>query len=881
MSEIKKVYEPQETEDRIYKFWEENNFFHSSPNPNKEPFVIVMPPPNITGRLHTGHALDFTIQDVFVRFNRMMGKETLWLPGIDHAGIATQAVVERELLAKGINKNDLGRDKFVKEVWKWKEKYGNTILEQLKKLGVSADWSRLRFTLDEAYKESVKEAFIKYYNRGLLYKGKRIINWCPHCHTAISDIEVEYEVTKSKLYYIRYPFKDNPDKGIVVATTRPETMLGDTAVAVHPDDKRYKEVIGKTLILPLVGREIPIIADEAIDIEFGTGALKVTPAHSVDDFEIAKRHNLPFISVIDTQGRMFNVAEKYAGLTTMQCREAIVKDLKEKGYLVKEEDYENSVGHCQRCHTVVEPLLSEQWFMRMKPLADKAIKAVENGDIDIKPAKWKKVYYNWLNNIKDWCISRQLWWGHQIPVYYCKDCGEMIVSKEPVKKCPHCGSTNIVQDEDVLDTWFSSALWPFATMGWPKETEELKYYYPTTLLVTGYDILFFWVARMIMAGLELTGEIPFKTVILHGLVRDEKGRKMSKSLKNIIDPVDVIKQYGTDALRFTMAYLDTSGAEGVNLSNSTLTVSRNFVNKVWNVSRFVIMNIEGFNPFNFDSSNIHLELEDKWFQSRLNKVIKDETKLLSEYNLGEAARELYDFVWKEFCDWYIEFSKVRLYGDDQQKKQEMQFLLWDALNKILRMLHPFIPFVTEEIFSNIPHKEKALIISDFPKYEGKKINEQEEKKAEFIFSIVRNIRNLKTTFDIPLTRPVKVSFTSTSDTERSIIIEEKDKIMRTAFLSNIESTDKAPTKTTIKSVVSGTTLYLDIAGEIDVEKEKKRFNKKIESLRLEREKITARLQNESYLKKAPSEVIKKDRDRLKEIESEYTLTLQHLKDLGE
>jgi valyl-tRNA synthetase len=875
---MEKIYNPKSVEDRIYKFWESGNFFASKPNPEKEKFVVMMPPPNVTGRLHTGHALNFTLQDVFVRFNRMLGKETLWLPGMDHAGIATQSVVERELLKKDIKREELGREKFLENVWEWKEEYGNTIVNQLKKLGTSADWSRLRFTLDDGYVKAVKEAFVKYYKEGLLYKGERIINWCPHCHTAISDIEVDYMPTKSKLYYIKYPFKDDSSRYVVVATTRPETMLGDTAVAVHPDDVRYKDDIGKILILPIVGREIPIVADEAVDMEFGTGAVKVTPAHSADDFEIAKRHNLPFVTVIDDRAKMVNVPKKYEGFTTEECRKEIVKNLNDSGYLVKEEDYENSVGHCSRCGTVVEPLVSEQWFLKMKDLADEAIEAVKNGDIHITPKKWEKVYYDWLTNIRDWCVSRQLWWGHRIPVYYCKDCGETIVSTEEVKKCPKCGSTNVVQDDDVLDTWFSSALWPFATLGWPDQTEDLKYYYPTSLLVTGYDILFFWVARMVMSGLHFMNEKPFDTVMLHGLVRDEKGRKMSKSLKNIIDPVDVINEFGTDALRFTLSYLSTVGGQDINLSKEKLTASRNFVNKMWNASRFVIINLDGFDPLNFDSAEIQYELEDKWFFSRLNKMVKREKELLSNYDLGEASRELYDFVWKEFCDWYIEFSKIRLYGNDVRKKEEVQYLLWDALNKILRMLHPFIPFVTEEIFSFLPHKERALIIAPFPEENGNLFNDEAEEDAEYVFSIIRAIRSVKSDFKIPIVKELSVSFNTKNKKEKTLLTEERDKIKKLAFVSSMEITNKKPLNT-IKSVVGETAIYIHIAEGVDIEKEKERLSKKSKELAAEIEKIRSRLQNERYLSKAPKKVIEKDRNSLEEFEKEREIVIGHLKDL--
>ncbi|PIP49314.1 MAG: valine--tRNA ligase, partial [Caldiserica bacterium CG23_combo_of_CG06-09_8_20_14_all_35_60] len=720
---MEKGYEHKGIEDSIYSFWEENNFFYSESDYSKKKFVIMMPPANVTGRLHIGHALTYTLQDIFVRFHRMLGEETLWLPGMDHAGIATQNVVERELLSKGIKREDIGREKFVEEVWKWKEQYGNTILNQLKKLGVSPDWKRLRFTLDSSYADAVLEAFVKYYKDGLLYRGERTINWCPRCHTAISDIEVEYVTTKNKLYYIKYPLKENIGEFIIVATTRPETMLGDTAVAVNPDDVRYKDFIGKVAILPIVGREIPIITDSVVDVHFGTGAVKVTPAHSAVDFEIAERHDLDVISVINDRSQMINVPQKYTGLTTEQCREELVKDLKEARLILKEEDYENSVGHCQRCGTIVESIISKQWFLKMEPLAKMGIASVENGDIKITPEKWVKVYFDWLKNIRDWCVSRQLWWGHRIPAYYCEDCGETVVSKEPPDKCPKCGSKNIRQDEDVLDTWFSSALWPFATLGWPQKTKELEYYYPTSLLITGYDIIFFWVARMIMSGLYFMGVKPFETVMLHGLVRDENGCKMSKSLKNIVDPLSLIDEYGADALRFTLSYLSTVGGQDVNLSKEKLRASRNFVNKVWNASRFVIMNLQDFKPSQFDEKELLLEIEDKWILSRLNKTIIREIGLLNEYDPGQTSRELYDFVWSEFCDWYIEFAKVRLYGSDQNKRKTVQYILWDSLTKILKLLHPFIPFVTEKIYANFPDSEGVLINAEFPKYNESLISE--------------------------------------------------------------------------------------------------------------------------------------------------------------
>ncbi|BAL81338.1 valine--tRNA ligase [Caldisericum exile] len=875
--ELAKEYNHKDVEDKIYKMWEEGNYFDSEIRPEKENFVIVMPPPNVTGKLHIGHALNFTLQDIFVRFNRMFGKETLWLPGIDHAGIATQSVVERELLSKGIKKDDLGREKFLEEVWKWKEKYGNTIIEQSKKLGVSADWRRLRFTLDEKYVNSVLEAFIRYYNEGLLYRGERIINWCPRCHTALSDIEVEYEEEKGKLYYIKYPLEGS-EEFITVATTRPETMLGDTAVAVHPRDERYKNLIGKYVILPLVGRRIPIIADDAVDPQFGTGAVKVTPSHSPDDFEIAKRHNLEFLDVINDVARMINVPEQYLGLTTAEARDRVVEDLKNQGYLVKVEDYIHSVGHCQRCHTVVEPLISKQWFLSMKSLAEEAKEAVKVGKVKITPEKWVKVYYDWLNNIRDWCVSRQLWWGHRIPAYYCEDCGEIIVSKEPVVKCPKCGSTHIKQDDDVLDTWFSSALWPFATLGWPEDTAELNYYYPTTLLITGYDILFFWVARMIWSGMHFMKKEPFYTVMLHGLVRDEKGRKMSKSLKNIVDPLDLIEEYGADALRFTLASLTTVGGQDINLSKEKLKASRNFVNKIWNASRFVLMNLEGFNPEEIDETNLELELEDKWFLSRLNKHLKMEIEYLKNYDLGEAARKIYEFVWGEFCDWYIELSKVRLYGDDDKKKKTAQYLLWKSLVSILKMLHPYMPFATEEIYSHIPFVEKPLIKSDFPNVNEAFINDKIEKDAEFVFGIIRGIRSLKAELGIPVGTPLNAYFNSIDENEVSLVKEENDKILKLAHLTSLEYVEKKPERV-LKTVVQGSTVYMELPFDVDLQKEKERFLKKLKEIDAELKSINSRLMNPVFLEKATAEVINKDRERQKELEKTKAALLSHIEDL--
>lgn len=875
--ELAKEYNHKDVEDKIYKMWEEGHYFDSEIRSEKENFVIVMPPPNVTGKLHIGHALNFTLQDIFVRFNRMFGKETLWLPGIDHAGIATQSVVERELLSKGIKKDDLGREKFLEEVWKWKEQYGNTIIEQSKKLGVSADWRRLRFTLDDKYASSVLEAFVRYYEEGLLYRGERIINWCPRCHTALSDIEVEYEEEKGKLYYIKYPIENSEDY-IVVATTRPETMLGDTAVAVHPNDERYKKFVGKYVILPLVNRRIPIVQDEAVDPQFGTGAVKVTPAHSPDDFEIAKRHNLEFLTVINDVARMVNVPEPYLNLTTHEAREKVIENLKNEGLLVKVEDYVHSVGHCQRCHTVVEPLVSKQWFLSMKSLAEEAKDAVASGKVKITPEKWVKVYYDWLNNIRDWCVSRQLWWGHRIPAYYCEDCGEVVVSKEQVLKCPKCGSTHIKQDEDVLDTWFSSALWPFATLGWPEKTPELDYYYPTTLLITGYDILFFWVARMIWSGMHFMKKEPFYTVMLHGLVRDEKGRKMSKSLKNIVDPLDLIEEYGADALRFTLASLTTVGGQDINLSKEKLRASRNFVNKIWNASRFVLMNIEDFDPNEIDESALDLELEDKWFLSRLNRHLKMEIDYLNNYDLGEAARKIYEFVWGEFCDWYIELAKVRLYGNDERKRKTAKFLLWKSLVSILKMLHPYMPFATEEIYSYVPFIEKPLIKSEFPKFNNELIDDKIEKDAEFVFGVIRGLRSLKAELGIPVVTDLNAYFTSLDKNEVDLVEREKDKILKLAHLKSLSFVDKKPSRV-LKTVVQGTTVYMELPFEVDLEKEKERFIKRLQEVDAELKSINSRLMNPVFLEKASQDVVAKDKERQKELEKTKTALLSHIEDL--
>ena len=693
MKELSKIYDPKQVEDRTYQFWLDGGYFHAEPNPDKKPYTIVIPPPNITGQLHMGHALDETLQDILIRFRRMQGYEALWLPGTDHASIATEAKIVNAMKEEGLTKEDLGREGFLERAWEWKRKYGGRIIEQLKKLGSSCDWDRERFTLDEGCSKAVKEVFVNLYNKGLIYQGERIINWCPHCMTSISDAEVEYEEQAGHFWHLRYPLSDGSGE-VILATTRPETMLGDTAVAVNPKDERYQNLIGKTVILPLVGREIPIVGDDYVDMEFGTGVVKITPAHDPNDYEVGRRHNLPIIKVMNDDATMTEACGKYAGMDRYEARKAIVKDLEEQGYLIKIEEHTHNVGTCYRCGTTVEPMVSKQWFVKMEPLAKPAIDVVRNGEIKLIPERMNKTYYNWMENIKDWCISRQLWWGHRIPAYYCDDCGEVIVAKEAPTTCPKCGSTHLHQDEDTLDTWFSSALWPFSTLGWPDKTPELEYFYPTNTLVTGYDIIFFWVARMIFSGLEHTGKIPFDTVLFHGLVRDAQGRKMSKSLGNGIDPLEIIDQYGADALRFTLATGNTPGND-MRFSDEKVIASRNFANKIWNASRFVLMNLKD-EQMDLSLPLDKLAIEDKWVLSKFNKLVREVTDNLEKFELGIAVSKLYDFIWDVFCDWYVELVKSRLWEDGAEAEVARQVLVY-VLSNTLKLLHPFMPFITEEI----------------------------------------------------------------------------------------------------------------------------------------------------------------------------------------
>ena len=746
--ELAKTYDPQEVEDRIYDFWLNGGYFHATVDPEKKPYTIVIPPPNITGQLHMGHAMDETLQDILIRWRRMQGYSALWLPGTDHASIATEAKIVEAMRQEGLTKEDLGREKFLERAWAWKEKYGGRIVEQLKKLGSSCDWERERFTMDEGCNKAVREVFVRLYNKGLIYRGERIINWCPHCKTSISDAEVEFAEKDGNFWHIRYPFKDGSGY-LELATTRPETMLGDTAVAVHPDDPRYKDIVGKMLILPLVGREIPVIADTYVEQDFGTGVVKITPAHDPNDFEVGLRHNLEIINVMNDDGSINENGGKFAGMPGLEARKQIVKELEEQGFLVRIEPIKHNVGSCYRCHTVVEPRVSKQWFVKMEPLAKPAIECVRDGRVRFIPERMEKIYFNWMENIKDWCISRQLWWGHRIPAWYCEDCGETIVAMDAPHTCPKCGSGKLHQDEDTLDTWFSSALWPFSTLGWPDQTEDLKYFYPTDTLVTGYDIIFFWVARMIFSGMEHMGEPPFKTVFIHGLIRDAQGRKMSKSLGNGIDPLEVIAQYGADALRFTLVTGNSPGND-LRFSQEKVEASRNFANKIWNASRFILMNIDGQDVPNQLPEK--LALEDKWIVNQFNQVVKEVTDNLEHFEIGIAVQKLYDFLWDELCDWYIEIAKIRLQSSDEEAAQTArQVLVW-VMTGTLQLLHPFMPYITEEIWQALPHEGESIMVSKWPVYEEAHCFQQAASDMQSIMDVIRAVRNRRSEMNVPPSR---------------------------------------------------------------------------------------------------------------------------------
>ncbi|ACJ76327.1 valyl-tRNA synthetase [Thermosipho africanus H17ap60334] len=850
-NEIGTRYDPANIETKWYKFWLEKGYF--TPKKDGPKYSIVIPPPNITGKIHMGHALNITLQDILVRFKRMNGFKTLWVPGEDHAGIATQTAVEKAIEKEGKKREELGREKFLEIVWDWANTYRNTIKNQIMAIGASVDWTRERFTLDEGLSKAVKKVFVSLYKKGLIYKGKYIVNWCPRCKTVLSDEEVEYEEHDGKLYYIKYPFADGNGE-IIIATTRPETMLGDTAIAVSPSDERYKELIGKEVIVPLVGRKIKIIADMHADPEFGTGALKVTPAHDPNDYLIGQRHNLEFINIFKDDMTINENGGKYKGLDRYQAREKIVEDLEKEGYLVKIEDIKHSVGHCYRCNTVIEPMLMDQWFVKMKPLAEKAIEAVEKGEVKFYPDRWKKVYLNWMYEIRDWCISRQLWWGHRIPIWYCQDCGHINVSEEEVKKCEKCGSTNLKQEEDVLDTWFSSALWPFSTLGWPENTSDLKEFYPTDVLVTGFDIIFFWVARMVMMGYEFMGKKPFNDVYIHQLVRDKFGRKMSKSLGNGIDPLEVIQEYGADPMRFTLALLAAQGRD-IKLDIKNIDTSKKFANKIWNATRFIIMNLEDYKEIPLENLN----LSDKWILSRLQKTIKNVTNAIEQYEFNLAAREIYNFFWDEFCDWYIEVSKPRL---KTEEKHLVQNVLVTVLDNSLKLLHPFMPFITEELWQKLPTSGESITVSEWPKVNDELIDNSSEERFSLLMNIIKGIRNVKAEINIPQSQ--KVNITSNHDFTE----EEKLYIRTLGNVENIKISDQKPEKSASAFVNNELEVYVELGNLIDIETEINRLSKKIEKLENDAQKFRTKLSNKKFLEGAPEEIVEEAREKLANIEEQ-------------
>jgi valyl-tRNA synthetase len=869
------VYSPENVERKWYEFWKSRNYFAPGSDYSKKTFSIVMPPPNVTGQLHLGHALDNTLQDILTRWRRMQGYNTLWLPGTDHAGIATQAKVEESLAGEGLSRYDLGREKFLDRVWEWKRLYGDKITQQLSLLGSSCDWTRERFTMDEGCSRAVREVFVNLYEKGLIYQGDYIINWCPKCRTAISDIEVEHEDSDGHLWHIKYPL-ENSDEYLVVATTRPETMLGDTGVAVHPDDERYQAMVGKNVILPIMGRRIPVFADSYVDREFGTGAVKVTPAHDPNDFEMGLRHNLEQVVVMDAGAVMNENAGVYAGLDRQECRRRLVRDLQEQGYLLKVDDHRHAVGHCQRCDTVIEPMVSKQWFVKMKPLAEPAIKAVVDGDIRFVQERFTKIYINWMENIRDWCISRQLWWGHRIPVWYCQNCGETICSKQDPQACPSCSSIDLRQDEDVLDTWFSSALWPFSTMGWPEATEDLAHFYPTTVLVTGRDIIFFWVARMIFSGIEHTGQVPFYDVNIHGLILDGQGRKMSKSLGNGIDPIEVIEKYGADTLRFSMITGVTPGND-VRFHWDKVENTRNFANKIWNASRFVLMNLEGFSPTVVTEDE--LTLADRWILSCLYDRIAQTTALLERYDLGEAAKGLYEFIWDEFCDWYIELAKQRLFNPaGNREKQVVQQVLYDVLVTILRLLHPFMPFITEEIYNYLPEHNETIMLDPWPAADRNRVWPEALEQMQVIMAVIRAVRNIRAEFTINPGSPVRVIALVQDPLRMDLLQNYAPYIQFMANASELTVVDKMTEKPrqAVSALISFAEIYLPLEGVIDIKKELARLEKELKNAEADLAQARSKLNNDKFLARAPGEVIEKEKGKAKEAQARKEGLLQRL-----
>ena len=873
--ELATKYDPSEFEDKIYDFWQENKYFHAEPDETKTPYTIVIPPPNITGQLHMGHALDNTLQDILIRYHRMKGFDTLWVPGTDHASIATEAKIVEAMKQEGITKDDIGREAFLERAWDWRRQYGGRIVEQLKKLGSSCDWDRERFTMDEGCSKAVVEVFNRLYEKGLIYRGERLINWCPHCMTSISDAEVEYEEKDGAFWHLRYPFADGSGY-LELATTRPETMFGDTAVAVNPEDPRYKDKIGQMLILPLVGKEIPLIGDEHADPEFGTGVVKITPAHDPNDYEVGLRHDLPIINVMTDDGRMNeNVPEKYVGMTTEECRKACVADLEEQGYLVRVEPMKHNVGTCYRCGTVVEPRISKQWFVRMKPLADPAIDIVRSGKVQFVPSRYDKTYFHWMENIKDWCISRQLWWGHRIPAWYCDDCGEITVSRGTPCKCEHCGSEHIHQDEDTLDTWFSSALWPFSTLGWPDETPELKHYFPTNTLVTGYDIIFFWVARMIFSSVEQMGTYPFDTIFIHGIVRDELGRKMSKSLGNGIDPLVVIDKYGADALRFTLVTGNSPGND-MRYSEKKVEASRNFGNKIWNAARYILMNLDGSEgPAKLPTAE-DLAIEDKWILSKFNTLCKEVSENIDSYELGVALAKLYDFIWDLFCDWYIEISKIRLQEGGKGAETAKAVLIY-CMDGMLKLLHPFMPFLTEEIWQSLPHEGDTIMLAPYPEYTDALDFSAEETEFERIMTAVRAIRARRSEMNVPPSKKSAVHFdTPFEETFRSGVVY----IQRLASATEVTVGGDFDTEGAVNIVTADAQIYLPMNELVDLDAERERLTKELEKAQKDLAFFEKKLNNPGFVNNAPAAVVEKDRASAEKIKDKINLLEESLKNLA-
>ena len=870
--ELAKTYDPGEVEDRIYAFWLSGGYFHADPDPKKKPYTIVIPPPNITGQLHMGHALDETLQDILIRWRRMQGYAALWVPGTDHASIATEAKIVEAMRKEGLTKEQIGREAFLDRAWQWREKYGGRIVEQLKKLGSSCDWDRERFTLDEGCSKAVREVFVRLYEKGLIYRGERIINWCPHCKTSISDAEVEYSERDGSFWHLRYPFKDGSGC-LELATTRPETMLGDTAVAVHPEDGRYRSMVGKTLILPLVGREIPVIADEYVDREFGTGVVKITPAHDPNDFEVGLRHHLAVINVMDDAGNINENGGKYAGMPALEARKKIVEELDAQGFLVRVEPIRHNVGSCYRCGTIVEPRVSKQWFVKMKPLAEPAIRAVKSGEIRMIPDRMEKIYYNWMENIKDWCISRQLWWGHRIPAWYCADCGETVVAREEPHVCPKCGGAHLRQDPDTLDTWFSSALWPFSTLGWPDQTPDFDYFYPTSTLVTGYDIIFFWVARMIFSGLAYTGKAPFNTVFFHGLVRDEQGRKMSKSLGNGIDPLKVIDEYGADALRFTLVTGNSPGND-MRFSREKVEASRNFANKIWNAARFILMNLEGHSvPEGLPGT---LAPEDRWIVDSFNRVTREVTDNLEHFELGVAVQKLYDFLWDEFCDWYIEISKIRLNAEDEEAADTARRVLVWVMTGTLKLLHPFMPYITEEIWQSLPHSGDSIMVAKWPEYDEAHCFPEAAEQMRKMMEAIRAVRNRRSEMNVQPSRRTHLYIESAS---ADVFRSGEAILKRLAYAETVEVGGPYDIPGAVTIVTPDAKLYIPMDDLVDREAELARLKKELESARKTYAGVEAKLKNEKFVSRAPADIVEGARRNAAKLSEHIALIESGIRDL--